>query len=278
MTAERDAAPYTLRSIQNMLGVTSGVVSGLIDSGFVTPSRGTRSEYRFTFQDVVVLRTAVALQAAAIPARKLLRSLRRLRGSLPDSMPLSGLRITAVGSEVAVRQGGAQWEADGGQFLLDFEVMPSAGALSMLDRPRASALPQAPDADACFAQAEQHESSDPAAAEAGYRRALALRPGHVGAAINLGALLCESGRCAEAVALYAQAIGHCPDEPLLHYNRAIALEDQGEPWSALDSYAACLKLAPEMADAHYNAARLHDQLGDARNALRHFSAYRRLQT
>ena len=59
-----------------MLGLSRGVVAGLIAAGFVTPSRGPRNEYRFTFQDLVLLRTALALQAARIPPRRILRSLR----------------------------------------------------------------------------------------------------------------------------------------------------------------------------------------------------------
>jgi tetratricopeptide (TPR) repeat protein len=95
--------------------------------------------------------------------------------------------------------------------------------------------------------------------------------------LNLGALLCESHRCDEAVALYDEALRRKPNEALLHFNRAIALEDRGDAAAALASYHACLRLSPDLADAHYNAARLHQQLGDARQAVRHFNAYRRLQ-
>ena len=73
---------YTLREIQAMLGISRSAISGLMAAGFVSPSRGKRREYRFTFQDVVMLRTAHSLREAHIPARKILRSLRRLRESL----------------------------------------------------------------------------------------------------------------------------------------------------------------------------------------------------
>ena len=119
--------------------------------------------------------------------------------------------------------------------------------------------------------------SDVAGAEAAYRRVLAIDPGHADAYLNLGALLCESHRCDEAVALYDEALKRKPHEALLHFNRAIALEDQGHSAAALASYHACLRLSPDLADAHYNAARLHQQLGDGRQAVRHFNAYRRLQ-
>src|SRR5690606_29971053 len=81
-------APYTLRSIREMLGLSRAVLAGFIDAGFVQPSRGPRNEYRFTFQDVVLLRTAQGLHAASIPPRKILRSLKRLKAALPRELPL----------------------------------------------------------------------------------------------------------------------------------------------------------------------------------------------
>lgn len=69
------------------------------------PSRGNNRECRFTFQDLVLLRTAHGLQAVHIPPRKILHSLRHLRATLPDELPLTGLRVAAVGNEIAVREG-----------------------------------------------------------------------------------------------------------------------------------------------------------------------------
>ena len=63
MTRRPSESPYTIRSIQEMLGLSRGVISSLIAAGFVAPTRGPRNEYRFTFQDVVLLRTAVELAA-----------------------------------------------------------------------------------------------------------------------------------------------------------------------------------------------------------------------
>ena len=119
---------YTLREIQAMLGISRSAISSLMAAGFVSPSRGRHREYRFTFQDVVMLRTAHGLREAQIPGRKILRSLRRLRDTLPSELPLSGLRITAAGKELAVRTGDTQWQVDSGQLLLDFEVRPAARA------------------------------------------------------------------------------------------------------------------------------------------------------
>jgi hypothetical protein len=129
VTRDPDPSTYTIRSIQEMLGLSRGVVAGLIAAGFVAPGRGKRNEYRFTFRDVVLLRTAVELQAAQIPPRRILASLRKLRATLPAELPLSGLRITAVGNDVTVREGRSQWQADTGQLVMDFELAPASGSV-----------------------------------------------------------------------------------------------------------------------------------------------------
>lgn len=60
------ATTFSLRRVQAMLGLSRSVVAGLIEQGFVTPTRGKRNELRFTFQDLMLLRTAHALQASKI--------------------------------------------------------------------------------------------------------------------------------------------------------------------------------------------------------------------
>lgn len=160
-------ATYTLRGIESMLGLSRAVITGLITSGFVTPTRGRRREYRFSFQDVVLLRTAYALQAAQIPARRIVRSLQRLKASLPSELPLTGLRITAVGGDVAVRQGEHQWDAESGQLLIDFEVKPGSSNVQFLVAPPA---PEADDAQAWFERAIAVEATQPARAEQAYTK------------------------------------------------------------------------------------------------------------
>jgi tetratricopeptide (TPR) repeat protein len=276
---------HTVRGIQEMLGLSRSVITGLVAAGFVTPARGPRNEYRFSFRDVVLLRSAVELRAAHIAPRKILAALRKLKAELPGEMPLAGLRITAVGNDVTVRDGRSQWQAESGQLVMDFEAGPAAGSVSFLKRavpapspaPVSKEVERTDQAATWFERGETLEASDLAAAEAAYRTALALEPGHADASLNLGALLWEGKRLDEAVALYDKALRRHPNEALLHFNRALALEDQGRLMEALHSYNISLGLAPDLADAHYNAARLHEQLGDAKKAVRHLSAYRRLQ-
>lgn len=284
MNEQRPATdtPYTLRHIEEMLGLGRSVVMGLVNAGFVTPARGSRNELRFSFQDVVLLRTAHHLRSANIPPKRLLSSLKSLRERLPAELPLTGLRIKAIGNEVAVKEGDAHWGAESGQLLMDFEVAPAKGphdsvAIFSREKPAAPPGKPPPTAQEWFGTGEQLEGVDLHAAEGAYRKALTLAPDHLYAAVNLSALLCDAGRCREAIEVLEKAIRQRPDEPLLHFNAAIALEDLNRVGEALARYDRCIELAPDFQDAHHNAAKLCEQIGDRQGALRHYSAYRRLQ-
>ena len=270
-------APYTLRQVQELIGLTPAVARALVDKGFVAPARGARRELRFTFQDLLLMKTADALRRAQVPTRRILAALESLRAGLPQDVPLTGLRITAEGAHVAVRDAAGMREATTGQLLLDFEVRGSpeaAVSLVVSDRLVAREAPVA-DRDR-FDEALALESVDRARAEAAYRAVIAHDPSRVEAYVNLGALLCEAGRFDDAVRLFDAALAQGLSGPLLQFNHGVALEDAGQPGRAAEAYEAALALDPGMADAHYNLALLLEQRGDGQGALRHLSAYRRL--
>ena len=103
---------HTLRGVQELLGLSRSAIVQLVKLGFVKPERGARRAYEFSFQDVVLLRTAHELRSASIPTGKILRALRRLKDELPADAPLSGPRITAVGNDIVVRNRDSQWAAE----------------------------------------------------------------------------------------------------------------------------------------------------------------------
>ena len=278
MTKRNSSHDYSLRSLQSLLGVSKSVLTGLIDAGFVQPTRGRRNELRFTFQDVVVLRTAFQLQSAKIASRKILRALAKLKAELPEELPLSGIRITAVGDSVAVKTGLAQWDAVSGQHLLDFEVAPIKGDVAFLDSIPRNLKSREQQADEWFALGEQLTSTDVVGAEQAYRKVLELAPSpHYSAYTNLGVLLCEAEtRCEEALSVFDRALEHFPNDALLHFNRAVALEELKLYDAAAAAYERCIELDPTHADAHFNLARLSEIRGDKQGLVRHLSAYRRL--
>src|SRR5437868_14134065 len=124
---------YGVRDVEKLLHLPRRTLRALVAAGFVTPARGPRNAWHFSFQDLILLRTAQALVDANVPPRRITQSLKALRKRLPESMPLSGLRIRAVGDRVVVSERDGRWQADSGQYLLDFEGDPAQGALGVIE-------------------------------------------------------------------------------------------------------------------------------------------------
>jgi hypothetical protein len=269
---------YSVRDVQRVLRLSPAVTRGLIRAGFVKAARGPRRAYRLSFQDLIVLRAARALIDARIPAKRIHRSLERLRRDLPASLPLSGLAISAVGDHVVVRDGETRWQADSGQYLLGLDVTLEDGVLQVVEHkaPAPPAPPAAPPAHDWFAQGLTLENADPEGAVAAYRQAADENPRNAAAWINLGRLLHVLGRTVEAEEVYRRALGHAALDPLLLFNQAVLLEDVGKTEAALDAYQAALAGDPDLADCHYNLARLYESLGRQQHAIRHLGEYRRL--
>jgi tetratricopeptide (TPR) repeat protein len=267
---------YGVRDVERLLGLTRGTIRSLIKAGFVTPERGPRNAWRFSFQDLIVLRAAQALVAAKVPARRIMKSLRDLRRQLPTSIPLSGLSIGAVGDRVVVRHGGGRWQADSGQYLLDLQ--PGTDSLFRAAKPVEPGVSKRnkESVPGWFERGVALEGSDVKAALEAYGKAIAADPKHVDAHINLALLLHEAKRLSEAERAYRKALSACGDDALLLFNYAVLLEDMNRRSEAAGAYEAALRRDPRMADAYYNLALLYECLGKPREALRNMSQYRRL--
>ena len=275
---------YGMREVEKLLRLSRGTLRSLIAAGFVAPERGPRNALRFSFRDLIVLRTAQTLASAKIPHRRIMRALRELRSRLPEEMPLSGLSIGAFADHVVVREGRNRWVAESGQYLLSFEGDPEQGTLQVIETPPATALTEAPSED-WNAQGAALERSNAEHALSAYERAVASDPMRLDARINLGRLLHELERFDEAERAYRDAFAIARSErnysdrgdtALLHFNLAVLLDDLDRGDEAAAEYESALRIDPGLADAHYNLALLYEEQGEAKQALRHMSQYRRL--
>lgn len=270
---------YSLSEVSKLLGLSRSIVTGLIDAGFVSPARGRRKEYRFTFQDLVMLRAARVLTEAGLSSTRILRSLRRLKSQIPDEIPRTGLRIEALGDAVVVGEGDRQWQPENGQYVLGFTVEPAPRhGVSFIDQPASDAAPASVPArsgDEWFHKAMSLEDVDPEASCDAYRHAIAADPAYGPAYTNLGRMLHQQGRLREAESVYRLGLARCGPDSVSLFNLGVLLEDSNRSTEAAGLYRKALEASPEMADAHYNLALLCDAKGMRREALRHLSAYRK---
>ncbi len=264
--------------VARLAGMPVAAVRAMVRARYVVPARGPRAALRFSFQDLVLLRTARELLAARLPRRRVGAALRRIRAQLPEDVPARGLSVTAAGDRIVVHEAGGKRDVLSGQLLLALEVRVEDGNIRFIDASRTAAEPPAaaePWSGECTRQFESAlalEESDLDAAVETYRVCVA-RHAHRGAVANLGRLLHLRGRITEAIQLYRSV--QDPDADIL-YNLGVALEDAGDLREAIAAYAEALELEPDFIDAHHNIARLYQEAGDTRRALRHWNACRRL--
>jgi tetratricopeptide (TPR) repeat protein len=127
------------------------------------------------------------------------------------------------------------------------------------------------------------EGGDVAGATHAYERAIAGRPDLADAHNNLGRLHHDAANLPAAEAHYRLAL--CADRQvgLYWFNLGVVLEDQGRSAEAIAAYEHALALDAYLADAHFNLARQIERAALRSNdevlmrrAVRHLKQYREL--
>jgi tetratricopeptide (TPR) repeat protein len=264
--------------VSALLGLSAAQIKGFVDDGLVRPRRNRAGELLFSFQDLVLLRTAKELIDANIPTRRVRSALDSIRRQLPRGRPLTGVHIFADGREVLVREGDEVWNPESGQTIINFGVSSLAEKAAPFVRRAAAAARDAAEelsAEDWFELACELELTAPDEAVDAYRRALQLDPAHADAHLNLGRLLHEQADLQAAERHYRAALGS-DDDATARFNLGVVLEDQERHEEALQTYLQLIATDDRYADAHYNLAGLYERLGRKDAALRHLKAYKAL--
>lgn len=284
-------AGYTLREVATTVGLAPSRIRRAVNRKWLTPRRGNRGEYRFSFQDIVLLRTVKDLLDANVPSRKTFAAIDGLRDRQGPqrAKPLSALRMRADGAAVVVQEGQALWNAETGQGHLAFSS-PRSGEIRRLGRGNPNALPHrqpqpAPaatstpperiddlDSDDWYNIALDLEDAEPEKALAAYKRSIALNPDNADAHLNLGRLWQVRGDLKRAAGHYRLALQMTPRHQLANYNLGTVFDELGELDMALGYY----RQASEIPDAHYNLSRIFELRGDELASLRHMRQYKTL--
>lgn len=254
-----------------MLGLPAAEVRAWVRAGLLEPERGPRGEMLFSFQDLVLLRTAKGL--TGLPRTRVHKALRKLRAQLPSGRPLSGVHISVEGNRIVVRDGRTRWQPESGQALFDFGVDEIEQSVAALPRQKTSDAESAAD---WYDEGCELEDSDRDAAMKAYQRALEIDANHADAHVNLGRLLHDAGRLDEAEHHYRAGLKSQPDDVTAAFNLGVALEDLGRLEEAVGAFQHAVKSDPGLADAYYNLSRICDKLGRRAEALRYLHDYRKL--
>jgi thioredoxin-like negative regulator of GroEL len=268
---------YTTRDVARLLGLSEAQVRSQARAGFLTPDRGPRNSFRFSFQDLVLLRTARELAGASVPARRIKGVLCKLARGLPSGHSLSELKLTADCQRVIVLEEGHAWNPESDQLQIDFAVTKLDGRIAPFARRLTCTAPSTPGSAAqWFNRGVELEDEAPAAAGLAYARAVELDPAHADAHVNLGRLLQMDGRIEEAMAHYAAALRTGTNDPTAAFNLGTTLETLGRVAEAILAYHEAIALDREFADAHFNLARLYEHEGRRAAAVQHLREYERL--
>lgn len=266
------ASGLSTRDLARVTGLSVDQVRAYVRAGLLTPRRGTRRQYLFSFRDLLILRAARALQSGCISAGRVRAALRQLRRQLPAGVPLTEVQMRAEGGQVLARQGARLWNPESGQILFDFQAQHD-GRQSTPPRMRRNVVQ---DAETWFEIGVDLEDRAPGEAARAYRKALLLDPRHADSHLNLGRLLHEKGKLRQALRHYREARRCDPTSATAAYNLGVVLEDLGRLREAARAYRHCLRLDPALQDAYYNLAGVCERLGEPAEALRCLKSYKQL--
>ena len=265
---------YTTKEVAELIGINSDQVRHYVRRKLIQPGRGARGEFRFSFQDVVLLRTAKRLLDAKVTTRKTYRALVKLKEDLSQVESLSAVRIYANGPNVVVRDDNHIWEVETGQAALDFALEEALGNVEelseahLVDAARGSDL----NSDEWYNLGLDLEEVEPTKAPDAYKEAIRLDPKNADAHVNLGRLYQLRGDLKHAKRHYELALTARPGHQLAFYNLGTVFDELDEIEKASDFY----QKAQGIPDAHYNLARICELNGDEVSALRHMRQYRDL--
>lgn len=113
---------YSTREVAEITGLPVPQIRRWARANLVTPTKDAQGRWRYSFQDLALLRTASRLLAAKLTSNRVTRALRLIREQLPPGRPLSAVRIVVDGPRVLVRDRLASWEPESRQGTLDFDI------------------------------------------------------------------------------------------------------------------------------------------------------------
>lgn len=117
---QEPAGVYGTRDVARIVALPPQRIRRMVRAGLLRPRRDRRGAYRFSFQDIVLLRVSKNLVERGIRRGRIRRSMLRLRRQMPQDRPLSSVRIWTEYNVIFAACGPETWMPESGQILLNF--------------------------------------------------------------------------------------------------------------------------------------------------------------
>ncbi|MGB0679395.1 MAG: tetratricopeptide repeat protein [Polyangiales bacterium] len=277
--AEVLAALYTRQQAARLVGVSPARLRTWERRALVVPSTVVGRRKRYTFQDLISLRSAHSLLQRGVPFQTVLTNLEQLRERLPtQDNPLSALSFVVEGKRLIVRDVRGSFEPLSGQSVIDFSVQRACDDVVRALSSVSSEVTRKRAYDSYLEGCRFDEDETTfARAEAAYLRALKLDPTLANALTNLGNLRYRQERFEEAAGLYREALVLDAEQPEALYNLGFLSLEDGDAATAVTWFQKALDADPSFADAHFNLAMALEESQREAQAIVHWRAYLRLE-
>lgn len=126
---------YSSADLCRILRLSALALRSCLRAALLPVCRSTRSHH-YSFQHLVILRTAKGLHDAGVSMRQIRKVLDSLQRQMGDGEVISGLKIYASGKRVIAWDGRSHWQPDSGQFLLNFDTKQLGKPTTLTRRPR----------------------------------------------------------------------------------------------------------------------------------------------
>lgn len=262
---------YTAAQVSRIVEEPLSVVRGWMRRGLLQPAKVANRLAWFEFKDILLARNLGRLAASGVSTAQVRQSLAEIAQWVPDGEQIVG-RLEAWDRGLRIRLHDGGWAEPSGQRLMDFD------SVDRRKTPRVSAFPEGDQSHGrWFSEAvEAEERGDLGRAADAYARALEASAEASPEAspeaetlFNLGNVLYELGREADAAERYLQAIEADRDFAEAWNNLGNCLVAIGKLDEAIHAYQTALALEPSYPDAHCNLATIFDRTGQHDKAHAH---------
>lgn len=259
---------FSTRAAARILAVPPERIRYWVRRRFINPSVIRGRNFRFAFNDLLVMRLAKEL----LPSRRHLeparRCFERVRNLVGLARPVSSLKLENLDGRIVVRDGAARFEAESGQMVFDFEQRTRPGKVE--ERFGAARARER------FEEARRLAEEDPLRALTIYSDLVTREPANFEAHMRLAALLEHEGDLKGALRHYLGAASVVPANAEVHFKLGLLYRKQNENENALRSLNRALECDPTMVEAHRSLAEIYEQMGRKREAIKHLGAIHRL--